>query len=104
MYPDDLGKYGFLWDMSGAKERLSIFKADLLEEESFNEAVNGVDGVFHTASPVIVPHDEDVQVYIYFTHFNLYFCYFIVKLNWLLFLVKSSNHVFQTESSVIGLV
>lgn len=80
MYPDDLGKYGFLWDMSGAKERLSIFKADLLEEESFNEAVNGVDSVFHTASPVIVPHDEDVQVYIYFSILPILTCIFVISL------------------------
>ncbi|KAK4260854.1 hypothetical protein QN277_003918 [Acacia crassicarpa] len=59
--PDDVGKYGFLWELSGAKERLTIFKADLLEEGSFHEAVKGVDGVFHTASPVLVPYDENVQ-------------------------------------------
>ncbi|KAI9078520.1 hypothetical protein K1719_039458 [Acacia pycnantha] len=59
--PDDVSKNGFLWDLSGAKERLTIFKADLLEEGSFHEAVKGVDGVFHTASPVLVPNDENVQ-------------------------------------------
>ncbi|XP_028768596.1 tetraketide alpha-pyrone reductase 2 isoform X2 [Neltuma alba] len=61
--PDDLGKHGFLSDLSGAKERLSIFKADLLDEGSFHEAVKGVDGVFHTASPLplSLTHDDNVQ-------------------------------------------
>lgn len=31
------------------------------EEEGFDEAVSGVDGVFHTASPVLVPYDNNVQ-------------------------------------------
>ncbi|CAJ1932425.1 unnamed protein product [Sphenostylis stenocarpa] len=59
--PGDVTKVGFLTELSGAKERLKIFKADLLVEGSFDEAVTGVDGVFHTASPVLVPHDENVQ-------------------------------------------
>ncbi|OIW02350.1 hypothetical protein TanjilG_11244 [Lupinus angustifolius] len=59
--PEDVDKVGFLRELNGAKERLKIFKADLLLEGSFNEAVTGVDGVFHTASPVIVPYDENVQ-------------------------------------------
>ncbi|XP_054810203.1 tetraketide alpha-pyrone reductase 2-like isoform X2 [Prosopis cineraria] len=59
--PDDVEKYGFLWDLSGAKERLGILKANLLEEGSFHEAVKGVDGVFHTASPVFVPDDDNIQ-------------------------------------------
>ncbi|KAF5751926.1 tetraketide alpha-pyrone reductase 2 [Tripterygium wilfordii] len=57
--PDDMGKVSFLWEFDGAKERLKIMKADLLIEGSFDEAVNGVDGVFHTASPVLVPHDNN---------------------------------------------
>nr|GMC82333.1 cinnamoyl-CoA reductase 1-like [Ipomoea batatas] len=38
--------------LNGAKERLHLFEADLLEENSFDSAINGCDGVFHTASPV----------------------------------------------------
>ena len=49
-------------ELSGAKERLKIVKADLLIEGSFDEAVKDVDGVFHTASPVIVPYDDNIQV------------------------------------------
>lgn len=59
--PDDAEKVGFLWSMSGAKDRLKVMKADLLVEGSFDMAVDGVDGVFHTAAPVLVPYDENVQ-------------------------------------------
>ena len=37
-------------------------KADLMVEGSFDEAVQGVDGVFHTASPVLVPYDQNIKV------------------------------------------
>ncbi|GAV73976.1 Epimerase domain-containing protein [Cephalotus follicularis] len=59
--PDDTGKVGFLWELSGAKERLKIMKADLMVERSFDEAIQGVDGVFHAASPVLVPYDDNIQ-------------------------------------------
>ncbi|KAL5759164.1 hypothetical protein ACOSP7_017686 [Xanthoceras sorbifolium] len=59
--PENLGKVGFLWEFSGAKERLKIIKADLLVEGSFDYAIQGVDGVFHTASPVLVPYDDNIQ-------------------------------------------
>ncbi|PWZ03936.1 hypothetical protein Zm00014a_022889 [Zea mays] len=37
--------------LDGAKDRLHLFKASLLEEGSFDAAVHGCDTVFHTASP-----------------------------------------------------
>ena len=37
--------------LEGAKERLQLFKANLLEEGSFDSAIDGCQGVFHTASP-----------------------------------------------------
>ncbi|KAL3528973.1 hypothetical protein ACH5RR_008295 [Cinchona calisaya] len=49
--PDD-AKYGHLWELEGAKERLTLYKGDLLDYHSLREAINGCDGVFHTASPV----------------------------------------------------
>ncbi|KAI4313933.1 hypothetical protein L6164_026875 [Bauhinia variegata] len=61
--PGDVEKVGFLWALNGAKERLKILKADLLTEGSFDEAVQGVDGVFHTASPVIVSYNDNVQLW-----------------------------------------
>ncbi|PON95925.1 NAD(P)-binding domain containing protein [Trema orientale] len=59
--PGDVGKVGFLRELNGAKDRLKIYKADLMVEGSFDEAVQGVDGVYHTASPVLVPYDDNVQ-------------------------------------------
>ncbi|KAL6499607.1 hypothetical protein OROGR_027517 [Orobanche gracilis] len=48
----DPKKTQHLLALDGAKERLHLFKADLLEEESFDSLVDGCEGVFHTASPV----------------------------------------------------
>nr|CAD1842678.1 unnamed protein product [Ananas comosus var. bracteatus] len=59
--PEDEGKVGFLWSLEGARERLRLVKADLTVEGSFDEAVDGVDGVFHTASPVFLTYDQNVQ-------------------------------------------
>ncbi|KAJ0037736.1 hypothetical protein Pint_23949 [Pistacia integerrima] len=52
-YPDD-PKVKHLHALDGANERLHLFKANLLEEGSFDSAVSGCEGVFHTASPVII--------------------------------------------------
>ncbi|CAM6099850.1 unnamed protein product [Calypogeia fissa] len=49
--PDDRSKVGFLQDFPGAKERLTLHKADLLQDGAFDSIVAGVDGIFHTASP-----------------------------------------------------
>uniref|UniRef100_A0A2N9GND1 NAC domain-containing protein n=1 Tax=Fagus sylvatica TaxID=28930 RepID=A0A2N9GND1_FAGSY len=49
--PNDPKKTNHLKVLDGAKERLHLFKANLLEEGSFDSAVEGCDGVFHTASP-----------------------------------------------------
>ncbi|GJU04069.1 cinnamoyl-CoA reductase 1-like protein [Tanacetum coccineum] len=58
--PNDSKKTDHLLKLDGAKERLHLFKANLLEEGSFDAAVEGCEGVFHTASPfyhkVIDPH------------------------------------------------
>ncbi|OMO96582.1 3-beta hydroxysteroid dehydrogenase/isomerase [Corchorus olitorius] len=37
--------------LDGAKERLQLFKAELLDEGAFDSIVDGCIGVFHTASP-----------------------------------------------------
>nr|AXM90737.1 dihydroflavonol 4-reductase [Mangifera indica] len=49
--PDD-PKMKHLHELDGAEERLHLFKASLLEEGSFDAAVDGCVGVFHTASPL----------------------------------------------------
>lgn len=52
---------GFLWELNGAKERLKILKGDVMDEGSLEDAFDGVDGVFHAASPVLVPFDDNLQ-------------------------------------------
>lgn len=48
----DTKKTEHLLALDGANERLKLFKADLLEECSFEQAIEGCEAVFHTASPV----------------------------------------------------
>ncbi|KAJ0037975.1 hypothetical protein Pint_23919 [Pistacia integerrima] len=55
--PDD-PKIKHLHELDGAKERLHLLKANLLEEGSFDSAVDGCEGVFHTASPVFVSTND----------------------------------------------
>ncbi|CAI0456251.1 unnamed protein product [Linum tenue] len=50
--PTDRKKTAHLLELPGAKERLKLFKADLLDVGSFDSVVQGCAGVFHTASPV----------------------------------------------------
>lgn len=58
--PDD-PKNSHLREMEGAKERLTLCRADLLDLQSLLEAINGCDGVFHTASPVTDDPEEMVE-------------------------------------------
>uniref|UniRef100_A0A7N2R455 NAD-dependent epimerase/dehydratase domain-containing protein n=1 Tax=Quercus lobata TaxID=97700 RepID=A0A7N2R455_QUELO len=51
---DDPKKTDRLLLLDGAKERLKLFKANLLEEGSFDSVVDECVGVFHTASPVFL--------------------------------------------------
>lgn len=39
--------------LEGANECLQLVKGDLLAEGSFDDAIMGCEGVFHTASPVL---------------------------------------------------
>lgn len=48
---NDEKKTEHLLALDGAKERLHLFEADLLKEGSFDSAIDGCEGVFHTASP-----------------------------------------------------
>lgn len=52
--PNNPTKTGHLLKLDGAKERLHLFKADLLQDGSFDAEVDGCDGVFHTASPFFI--------------------------------------------------
>jgi hypothetical protein len=59
---DDPKKTEHLLSLDGAKERLQLFKANLVEEGSFDSVVDGCQGVFHTASPAILAA-SDPQVH-----------------------------------------
>ncbi|CAH2038475.1 unnamed protein product [Thlaspi arvense] len=50
--PKDKKKTDHLLALDGAKERLQLLKANLVEEGSFEHAIDGCEAVFHTASPV----------------------------------------------------
>ncbi|KAL7174189.1 hypothetical protein ACSBR2_033444 [Camellia fascicularis] len=52
--PFDPKKTEHLLALDGAKERLHLYKGNLLEEGSFDSMVEGCDGVFHIASPCFV--------------------------------------------------
>ncbi|HRY99875.1 MAG TPA: aldehyde reductase [Bacteroidales bacterium] len=53
-------KVGHLLEMKAAYPgNLSLFKADLLDKESFREAMTGCDIVIHTASPFIINKIKD---------------------------------------------
>lgn len=58
--PDD-AKNSHLRELEGAKERLILCKADLLDYESLREAIKGCQGVFHTASPVTDDPEQMVE-------------------------------------------
>ncbi|XP_024032264.1 dihydroflavonol 4-reductase-like, partial [Morus notabilis] len=47
-------------------DRLRLFRADLNEEGSFNEAVKGCDGVFHVATPMEfgAAVEENIESYV----------------------------------------
>lgn len=47
----DPKKTQHLVSLEGASERLHLFKANLLDEGSFDSAIDGCEAVFHTASP-----------------------------------------------------
>ncbi|KAL0732544.1 hypothetical protein Bca4012_008753 [Brassica carinata] len=61
--PKDPKKSDHLLALDGARERLQLFKASLLEEGSFEHAIDGCEAVFHTASPVkITATDPQVEL------------------------------------------
>ncbi|MBA0643632.1 hypothetical protein Goklo_027903, partial [Gossypium klotzschianum] len=61
--PYDRKKTEHLLALDGANERLHLFKAELHEEGSFDSAVEGCIGVFHTASPCYFgPKDPQAEL------------------------------------------
>lgn len=59
---NDPTKTEHLLALDGAEKRLHLFEANLLEEGSFDSAIHGCVGVFHTASPVALK-SSNPQVY-----------------------------------------
>ncbi|XP_062115461.1 phenylacetaldehyde reductase-like [Humulus lupulus] len=61
----DVKKTEHLVSLDGAKERLHLSKANLLEEGSFDSVVDDCECVFHTASPVLFtvkdPQEELIE-------------------------------------------
>ncbi|KAJ0966967.1 hypothetical protein J5N97_023884 [Dioscorea zingiberensis] len=49
--PEDKKKNGHLKGLEGAEERLTLYKADVMDFESLRSAFDGCRGVFHVASP-----------------------------------------------------
>ncbi|KAI4330019.1 hypothetical protein MLD38_028333 [Melastoma candidum] len=58
--PDD-PKNAHLWELEGARERLNLCLADLMDYGSLKDAIHGCQGVFHTASPVTDDPEEMVE-------------------------------------------
>ncbi|XP_073269124.1 cinnamoyl-CoA reductase 1-like [Primulina huaijiensis] len=58
--PDD-PKNSHLRELEGADERLILCRANLDDYESLREAINGCNGVFHTASPVTDDPEQMVE-------------------------------------------
>ncbi|ERM99847.1 hypothetical protein AMTRI_Chr02g216580 [Amborella trichopoda] len=50
--PDNVEKVSHLLALLGAKDRLKLFRADLLADSSYDAAIDGCDVVFHTATPI----------------------------------------------------
>ena len=50
-------------NLDGAKERLHLIKASVLDEGSFDPVVEGCDGVFCYAVSPVFPNVEDPQVH-----------------------------------------
>eukprot|EP01018_Ginkgo_biloba_P010239 Gb_17915 [translate_table: standard] len=69
--PGNKEKASCLTALPGAKERLTLFKADLCDEGSFDAAIHGCQGVFHVATPADFgsqdPENEVIQTAIHGT-------------------------------------
>ncbi len=56
--PSDHERYGFLLELPGAAERLTLHCGQLLESGSFAEALEGCRWCIHTASPYLLDVDD----------------------------------------------
>lgn len=51
-----------LLELPNAKTHLSLWKADLLEDGSFDDVIQGCQGVFHVANPPDIMSSSDPEV------------------------------------------
>lgn len=56
--PSNLEKYGFLLELPGADDLLSLHRGELLEKGCFDAAMKGCDYCIHTASPYVLDVDD----------------------------------------------
>ncbi|KAK8949392.1 Tetraketide alpha-pyrone reductase 1 [Platanthera zijinensis] len=63
----DLIRTGHLRSLEGVIERLYLFRANLVEEGSFDVAIDGCDCVFLTTSPILLGEVNDPQISLNFT-------------------------------------
>ena len=56
--PDNEKRVGYLKAMPGAAERLTLFKADLMVDGSYDESMAGCASVVHVASPFVLVVDK----------------------------------------------
>ncbi len=59
--PDDEAKIAHLQDLTQDKSKIRFFKTDLLEEGSYQEAIEGCELIIHTASPFFYDLKKDPQ-------------------------------------------
>jgi hypothetical protein len=62
-------KNAHLHALDGAEERLSMYRADVLDYKSLRSAFSLCDGVFHVASPV---SNDPVSLHMDLFNFNLF--------------------------------
>lgn len=78
----NMKKVKHLLELPKAQTHLTLWKADLAEEGSFDDAIKGCTGVFHVATPMdFESKDPEVFVfifiYIYMVHLRLCVCIYI---------------------------
>jgi hypothetical protein len=69
-----------LLELPGASDRLKLFVAELMEPGSYDNVVEGCDGVFHTASPVLFKDIIDPQVFFFFFTLQIFTLLFMLQL------------------------
>ncbi|XP_039684270.1 vestitone reductase-like [Medicago truncatula] len=59
--PERKKDVSFLTNLPGASQKLKFFSADLSIPESFNAAIEGCIGIFHTATPIDLEMNESEE-------------------------------------------